>query len=179
MASGRDSDEGRIRWLDARDVKFFRDGSGSVRATVRGLCSVLRPALYRAFPLSAPDSFVELREEGGESAGMLKGLAGLDAESRSIAEELLRERYVVPIIREIEEIRSDFGMWLWRVQTDRGPRAFTIRSPRDDIRSVPVPVAVGRRVRKVRVTDVDGNTYEIPDLDALDRRSRAFYDRIA
>lgn len=176
--SGQATD-GRIRWLEPGDVRFFRDGSGAIRATVRSDRTVLRPALYRAFPISAPDSFIELREEGGQAVGMLKELAGLDPSSRELAEELLRERYVIPKIQMIEDIRSDFGMWVWRVKTDRGDREFAIRSPREDIRQIPLVGPAGGRIRKVRITDVDGNIYEIPDLYGLDDRSQALFHRIA
>ena len=174
-----ESDDGRIRWLEPRRVSLFRDAAGCVRATVAGLRSVLRPTLHRAFPITRPDSYVELREEGGEAVGMLVDIEGLDAPSRELAAELLRERYLVPVVTEIRSIRSEFGAWVWSVTTDRGEREFTIKSPRDDIRPLPVRSVDGRLVRCVRVTDVEGNTYEIRDLDSLPARSRAQYGRIA
>jgi hypothetical protein len=168
--------ESGMSWIDPSKLRLFRTGSGDVRATVRGQRSVLRPALHRAFPVTAPEVFIELREENGESVGMLRGLSSLDAASRRLAEELLRERYLVPVIEEIRGIRSEYGLWLWDVVTDRGEREFAIRSPRDDVRPLPAPGQTGRRVR---ITDVDGNTYEIGDLDRLPSRSRWFFDRIA
>ncbi len=168
----------RIRWLDPSGVRLFRDAAGHVRATVaclstdgRGGRSVLRPSLHRAFPLGATDSYVELREEGGDAVGMLRGLSGLDAASRRLAQELLRERYVVAAIRAIKSLRHKMGMWFWEVDTDRGERTFAIKSLREDIRAL----GSGR----VRVSDVHGNTYEIRDVEGLDARSRALFDRIA
>ena len=85
-----DTSSGRVKWLVARDVRLFRDEAGHVRATVRGKCSIVRPALLRAFPITAPDRLIELREEQGDSVGMLRDLTSLDDESRQLAESILR-----------------------------------------------------------------------------------------
>ncbi|MHC4198625.1 MAG: DUF1854 domain-containing protein [Planctomycetota bacterium] len=168
--SPEDDATGTIRWLSASEVKLFRDRGGHVRATVARERSVLQPALHRAFPATAPHLHVQLREQGGKAVGMLKDLSELDGESRELAEELLRDRYVVPVISEIQGLRHEVGLWAWRVDTDRGEREFGMKSPRDDLRRL----AGGR----VRITDVHGNTYEIRDLDALDGRSRSLFGRI-
>jgi hypothetical protein len=173
---GDAGDGGRISWLDPASVRIFRDAGGHVRAAVRGDRSVLRPALFRAFPVTAPDSFIELREEGGESVGMLKTLSPLDRESRRLADELPHERYLVPVIEDIMSIQGEHGLWTWDVVTDRGERRFSIRSPRDDIRTLPAPEG-GRK--RFRVTDTEGNVYEIRDLSRLPASSRGQFSRIA
>ncbi len=171
-----DVDGGRISWLDPAYVRIFRDAGGHVRAALRGKRSVLRPTLFRAFPVTAADTFIELREEGGESVGMLRELSSLDRESRGLAEELLHERYMIPIIEEIISLQGEHGLWSWDVVTDRGERRFSIRSPRDDIRTLPAP---GGGRKRFRVTDTEGNVYEIPDLATLPASSRSHFSRIA
>lgn len=166
---------GSIRWLEAGSVSLYRDASGAVRAVIRGDRSVLRPTLARAFPVTLPGEFIELREEGGRSVGMIRHISELDPSSRKIAEELLQERYMVPVIEEIRSLKMEFGLWFWDVVTDRGERSFAIRSPRDDIRYLPAR----HGARRVRIADVDGNCYEIENLDALPERSRALYGRMA
>jgi hypothetical protein len=169
-AAGDGAEGGRIRWLDPADVRLFRDEAGHVRATVRGDRSVVRPALLRAFPITAPERLVELREEQGDSVGMLRDLKALDAESRRIAEEILHERYLVPVLREVRGLRRELGLWIWDVVTDRGERSFSMKSPRDDIRRLPGGC--------LRITDVDGNTFEIADPTSLDARSRQLLDKV-
>jgi hypothetical protein len=180
---GRDStikDEGAaVEWLEPATVKLYRDPGGSIRATVAGRCSVLRPTLVRAFPITTPALFVELREDGGGPVGMLRRVADLDEASRALADDLLKERYLIPFIDEIRGVRSKFGNWIWDVLTDRGEREFTIKSPRDDIRPLPGTGDDGRRVRRIRITDVDGNVYEIRDYAALSPASKALFERIA
>lgn len=102
---------------------------------------------------------------------MLKGLSSLDRESGKLALELLRERYIVPVIGRITGLRHEFGAWAWEVETDRGERSFSMKSPRDDLKQL----AGGR----VRVTDIHGSTYEIKDIAELDARSRSLFSRIA
>ena len=103
----------------------------------------------------------------------------VDDASRVIADELLRERYMVPFVTEIRAIRQEFGAWVWDVVTDRGERTFTVRNPREDIRPVPVAGDGMTGVRRIRISDADGNVYEIRDYNALGARSRSLFDRIA
>ncbi len=165
-----DAEGGRVKWLDAVDVRLFRGDAGHVRATVRGDRSVVRPALLRAFPITAPDRLIELREEQGDSVGMLRDLSGLDETSRELAEESLRERYLVPVVSEVRGLRRELGTWVWDVVTDRGERTFMMKSPRDDIRRLPGGL--------LRVKDIDGNSFEIASLDALDVHSRQLLDKV-
>jgi len=169
-AAEDDGSSGRIKWLEAADVRLFRDEAGHVRATVRRDRSVVRPALLRAFPITAPDRLIELREDQGDSVGMLRDLADLDEESRRLAEDILHTRYLVPVVTEIRDLRRTSGMWVWDVVTDRGERTFSMKSPRDDIRRLP-----GGRLR---VKDVDGNNFEITSPEALDPRSCRLLDKV-
>ena len=175
----KDEADSGITWIDPADLMLFRDGAGVVRATVRGRRSVIRPAFLRAFPITDPVEFIELREDGGGAVGVLRRLDDVDAPSRAIIEDLLRERYMVPFITEIRGIRQEFGAWIWDVVTDRGERTFTVRNPRDDIRPVPVAGDEAAGVRRIRISDADGNMYEIRDYYALNARSRSLFDRIA
>jgi len=52
----------------------------------------------------------------------------------------------------------------WTVTTDLGEHAFSTRDLRDNV----VAPAPGRYLMR----DVDGNRYEIPDLESLDPASR-------
>ncbi len=165
-----DAEGGRVKWLEPGDVRLFRDEAGHVRATVRGDRSVVRPAVVRAFPVTAPDRLIELREEQGDSVGMLRELSGLDETSRQVAGELLRERYLVPVIREIRGLRRELGLWIWEVVTDRGERTFSMKSPRDDVRRLPGGC--------LRIADMDGNTFEVREAGALDPRSRQLLDKV-
>jgi len=119
----------------------------------------------RCFPWSEADGYVSIyRREGGEIA-LLETLDELDAESRRAVEEELEMMIFTPRIERVVSHRREFGVTSITAETDRGEVTFQIRS-RDDVRSLSPTRALFR--------DADGNTYEVPDLDALDAQSRRF-----
>ncbi len=117
-----------------------------------------------AFPLTTPDDFVIISNEEREFVGLLRNYKRLDPDSLKILEEELEESYFLPRITKIEKIDDQFRMMEWTVQTDKGARTFEVRSRQRDIRWL--------NDRHVVVTDVDGNRYEIVDINQLDHQSR-------
>lgn len=154
-------------FLDPARVRLSRAGA-ALRATLEGERTLLRAQLVRAFPLSAPDAWFALRDGAGKEAGMLRGLDGLDAESRRLAEEELARRYRTPRILRLLAAEERFESVVWEAETDRGVCRFATRNLRADLLE-PSP---GRLL----LVDVEGNRYEIPDLAALDRRSRRWIE---
>src|ERR1051326_2208881 len=117
----------------------------------------------RALPLTDPDAWIGLMDEKGKPVHMLRSLKELDPESREILEQELEQLYFLPKISRINNIAEEYGVLRLEVETDRGPRAFEIRT-RENIRFLPDGRALLR--------DLDGNRYEIPSLGDLDARSR-------
>lgn len=117
-----------------------------------------------AFPLTSPDDFVIISNDDHEFVGLLRNHKRLDPDSLKIIEEELEESYFLPRITKIEKIEEQFRMMEWTVQTDKGPRTFEVRSRQRDIRWL--------NDQHVVVTDVDGNRYEIVNLNELDSHSR-------
>lgn len=115
-------------------------------------------------PLTAPSEIVFLDEKGQELA-TLRGVDALPAEQRPLVEAELRERYHLLTILSVHDVDVRFGTRYWRVETDRGPRWFTLRH-------------LGKNVtwisdRHLTIRDTAGNRYRIPDLAALDAKSRS------
>jgi hypothetical protein len=102
--------------------------------------------------------------------GLVADPRELDHESRQIVEEELRRRYLLPVITRIVSLRREFGMSLWKVETDRGISEFTMTGGHDNIAEL-TPT-------RLVLTDSEGNRYEIPDLRRLDPASRALLDTI-
>jgi len=69
------------------------------------------------------------------------------------------------VVHHIQDIKEEFGIVTWDVQTDRGPRRYIVRGLRDNVHE--------QSDFRLMVTDVDGNRFEIPDYTVLDARSRA------
>ena len=117
----------------------------------------------RCFPWSLPESYISLRDPAGGEFAMLKSTDELPASSRDVVEAELRDKVFNPKILRVISCREEFGVTSIAVETDRGSVTFQIRS-HDDVRLLSPVRALFR--------DVDGNTYELPDVTALDAASQ-------
>jgi hypothetical protein len=117
----------------------------------------------RALPLTDPDNWIGLMDEKGKPVHMVESLAALDPDSRDLLTRELEQIYFLPKITRIREVVEEYGVLRLQVDTDRGPRAFEIRT-REHIRFLPD----GR----ILLRDLDGNRYEIPCVHDLDLRSQ-------
>ena len=124
--------------------------------------------VLRCFPWSVPDSFLSIHDPDGKEAAMLESLDCLDVASREVVEQELTEKIFNPKIKRIVDFKDEFSVTSVTAETDRGEVTFQIRS-RDDVRILSPTRALFR--------DVDGNTYELPDLEALDGSARRYLDR--
>jgi hypothetical protein len=80
-----------------------------------------------------------------------------------VIEKSLTATSFIPKITAVTEVDNSFGFQEWSVQTDRGPAKFRVQE-REDIRFL----GGGR----FRIKDADGNIYELPSLDSLDKESQ-------
>jgi hypothetical protein len=90
--------------------------------------------------------------------------SALPPDQRRLLDEELARRYVMPVIRSILAVKDRLGTVEWEVDTDRGRRRFATR----DLREAVVRPAPERYI----LPDVEGNRYDVPDVRALDARSR-------
>ena len=121
--------------------------------------------IARCFPWSAPDGHVSIRDADGKEICLLKTLDQLDESSREIVDAELSEKVFNPQIKQVVDFTHEFGVTTITAETDRGRVSFQVRG-RDDVRLLSPTRALFR--------DVDGNTYELPDLLALDGVSRKY-----
>lgn len=142
---------------------IIRDSRGALTLKRDGHDDVSPVTLRRAFPWTNPSRHISVRNSEGKELLLIDELAALPAEQRALIERWLADHSFIPRITRIESIDLDFGYQQWRVQTDRGPAEFRVQE-REDIRFLPD----GR----FSVKDADGNVYELPRLDQLDRESR-------
>ncbi len=156
-----------LSFLEAGKLHFRKASQGPLQVTMEDDRSVLRLSVVRAFPVSDPERFIELRETDGDSVGMLRSMDELDRESKKLVEEALNERYMIPRILEVKELKMEgrHGLIFWRVVTERGEREFYIVSPRDSVQYV--------SRRRIRLTDAENNRYEITDVGEMSASSRS------
>ena len=154
----------QLRILDPASLRFTPHGF-ELRLEARDECCLPRVRLVRIFPLSEPAQWLSVREEGGKELGVIVNPLELDPESRALVHAAIERRYLLPVVQRVLETRELFGVVNWKVETDRGPRSFTTRNLRESL--------VRPSSKRLLITDVDGNRYDIPDLDALDAGSQA------
>lgn len=153
--------------------RFFVDAN-SVRLTPASFCTV-NAELYsgekieeleprRLFPLSGPDEFISLVDSDGRERMIVRKLGDLDKESEKALRAGLADYYRIPVIESITEFVDKNGIIKFSVVTDRGCCTFTVKNRHADIK-----LLYGRRVM---IKDGNDNRYEIPDVNALDKKSR-------
>ena len=145
-------------------VRVERNEAGLLVVHIPGRDEPVTDArVARCFPWSSPEINISIRDSEGKEVVMLKTLEELDPDSRRVVEEELSVRVFNPKIRRVVKIKHEFEVTSVAAVTDRGEVTFQIRS-RDDVRVLSPTRALFR--------DVDGNTYEVADLTALDPVSR-------
>ena len=150
--------------IDPSSVRLFYEPAGMLRMTVGDERSYHTVKLFQAWPMSVPGRYLSFQDGKGEEIVMVEGLGELPEASRPVAEEELRRRYLTSRIEAINNIRTEFGVTYWNVLTNRGERDFVVQSLTES--------CVWLSDTHILVIDVDGNRFEIPDMDALDSTSR-------
>lgn len=163
-APGKDERDGASEQTLVRVRAIERNRAGQLVVHLAGDATPIVDArLARCFPWSLPDAYISIRDADGGEIVMLKTLDELDAASREIAEAELRDKVFNPKIRRVLQCKHEFDISSITAETDRGNVIFQIRG-RDDVRLLSPTRALFR--------DVDGNTYEVPDIDRLDPASQ-------
>ncbi len=167
------------RFFEPGDLEVLDDVGARVRLILDGRLCYPRVELSLAFPLTLRDRYVGFRDANGKQIGMVADLAKLPPETRALLEKKLARVYFVPSIRAVNAIRPEFGMMRWEVDTDQGPACFEVQGRRDHVTAVGQGPLGAPSDRALLIQDVEGNRYRIPDVEALDPRSRAILrDRI-
>ncbi len=152
---------------EAEDVRIERivcDEAGKLTVHLVGRDEPIADArVARCFPWSLPEGYISVRDSDGREIVLLESLADLDEASREVVAEELRHKIFRPKITRVMSCRMEFGVTSISAETDRGEVTFQISS-RDDVRLLSSTRALFH--------DVDGNTYELPDVDALDPESK-------
>lgn len=122
-----------------------------------------RAFLCRQFPFEKLLEFISVMDEEQCEIGIIRDVAVFDEETRTLLTDELKRRYYAPVILSIISFKERYGFSYWKVKTPEGEVSFTLH---DTFRSI---IRAGEK--RMILLDVDGNRFEIPDVDALDRRS--------
>jgi hypothetical protein len=153
----------KLVFLDPKKLHFHKHGA-ILRLTIEDDRSFLKVGILRGFPLSDRSRFFSVRDGADNEIGLIVNPTDLSAENQNLIDEDLQRRYFVPSVKKIVSAKERFGTVEWTVETDRGVCHFTTQNLRENVQR-PAP---GRII----LNDVDGNRYDIRNLDDLSRESQ-------
>ena len=156
----RTDDVTEICYLDDKNAHFSLNEGGFISLDFNGT-KYDRVLIFRAFPFSEANQFLSVRESVGRNAeiGIIKNLDDIAENEREIILRDLKLRYFLPKIKNIRSVKSEHGHSTFWVVTDYGTMRFIVRSSGDAV----------TRLSDSRLifTDVDGNRFEIEDINKL------------
>lgn len=152
--------------MDVSKLRLFYQPKDRLRMTVQDDRSFITVKPAWSAPLTRPGKYLALLNGKGEEILTIENPDDLDETSRAAVEEELHRRYLTATVHKITYAKSEFGAGYWHVITDRGERDLVTQSLQENAQWLS-PV-------HLLLIDVDGNRFEIPDVTALDERSRTF-----
>lgn len=123
----------------------------------------------RAFPLAAARSCISLVGPAGHELAWVPELDALPEPERTLVDEELSSRDVIPEIRRLLSVSTFSTPSTWQVDTDRGPASLVLKGE-EDIRRLP-------QRGRLLITSGHGLVFQVPDMTALDRHSRKLLER--
>ena len=159
--------------LTVENARFYRSGGGLISLDLKGEGGETekfeRVVAIRSFPITDPDAFISIREpdsaehEKGAEIGIIPDINSFDGDTVALLREELDRRYFTPKILKIYSMKEKLGHYYWEVKTDAGKFSFVLRNAGSNIRTL--------EDGRVLIFDIDGNCFEIPDTDKLDKAS--------
>lgn len=161
----------QVRYRDGSEIRAWRvPGSSHLRIEVIDDQVILSGRVKRFFPLSSPDQFYSIQTSDDKEVCVVRNIESCDEQSKALIDEELDRRYFSPRISRIRDFKVVPGMLSFDVDTNRGQIEFYVRNWRDSS----YEIEPGRW----HITSVDGIRFEIPDLNALDKKSQWFLERL-
>jgi hypothetical protein len=152
------------------EVQLFYEPKDRLRVTLGEDRSYMTVKPVWSAPLSQPGKYLALLNAKGDEIAMVQNPQDLPPASQEAVQEELRRRYLTAQVHRILYAKVEFGATYWNVATDRGDREFVTQSLQEN--------AIWLSDTHLLLLDVEGNRFEIKDVDALDVRSQSFIHSI-
>ena len=156
--------------VEVQAIRLFREPAWTLRMSIGEDRSYLKVKVVRAAPLSHPERYISFLDGKDEEICMVDDLADLDDEARGIIKEELERRYLSSTIQQVLSVRNEFGTSYWEVLSDRGAREFLVQNVAEN--------AQWLGEHRLLLVDVDGNRFEIPDLEDLEKQSLGLIEQV-
>ena len=160
-----------IQYLEDSNAVFTeKDGFIALKATITNEDGTTeeknwnRIFLHAAFPFDMPEDYISVLDKDQKEIGMIRSISALSEEAQKVLKLELSRKYYAPVIAKIFSVKERYGFSYWRVELADGKEfSFTVQDTyRSIIKVDPVHIFI---------VDVDGNRFEIRDVEALDRAS--------
>lgn len=122
-----------------------------------------RVFLHRSFPYDRPEAYISVQDSDKNEIGMIADIAQFPEDTAALLRGELNRKYYAPILRAIHSVRDKYGYAYIHATTDTGDVHITLRDASRSMARVDA--------KRVIITDIDGNRYDIPDVTALDKKS--------
>lgn len=154
--------------MQASTLEIFYQPKDRLRLTVRDDRSYVTVKPAWSAPLTRPGKYLALLNGKGEEITTIADPDALDSSSKEAVLEELHRRYLTATVHKITHAKTEFGAGYWHVITDRGERDFVTQSLQEN--------AHWLSPTHLMLLDVDGNRFEILNVEDLDARSRVFLE---
>lgn len=149
--------------MNVASMELVLGADGVLLAKDGPVSKAVRP--HRCFPWTDPARFISLRAEDNREVALVQDLAELDALSRQALLDVLAQAGFLLEITRIVDLKDEFEVRVWKVQTRQGARTFQTK-----LDHWPVDLPNGALLIK----DVAGDLYLIAAPDQLDEQSAKF-----
>lgn len=149
-------------------LEIFYHPKDRLRMTVKNDRSYVTVKPAWSAPLTRPGKYLALLSGKGEEITTIADPDELDAKSKEAVLEELHRRYLTATVHKITHAKTEFGAGYWHVITDRGERDFVTQSLQEN--------AHWLTPTHLMLLDVDGNRFEIQDVEGLDAKSRIYLE---
>jgi hypothetical protein len=156
-----------IRWIEPGQVRWQIDNN-RLQMRENNEAEWIDVGIYRLFPLSEPEAWLSVVNKENKEVGIIRNLHHCPHDALALIRQELSRRYLVPHILRIISCRDQFDITFFEVETDRGRITFQLRRQQENVQR-PLP-------HRLTLIDIEGNRYDISDINNLDAESRRFLD---
>ena len=163
----------RPRWLHPQHTRIICDERNNLHVHITGERDFSGVFALQCMPVRHPNKYISLRwvieDDREQEIGIIKDLKEWPSEVQKLITEALMRRLLLHVIQKIEEISEERNYLMFKVQTDHGPRSFTMRWSHE--------TAIEYGAHGKVLQDVEENRYLIPDVSALPEAERKAFER--
>ena len=127
-----------------------------------------RVNLHRMFPYDSEYKYISVLDLDSAEIGIIKDVSVFDADARELIENELHRKYYVCRLHRIESILDRYGYSYWKAESSDGEVSFTLRDTYSSI--------LKSSDGEIFIIDIDGNRYDLPPFDSLDKKSKKLID---